>query len=276
MSLFVYGISLMDGFFKHELHMNAFTTLLLAAYLSNWETHTCILILDEKEYPTLTSLMFGETFVNDAVIIALVNTIGNLKNALKGVRQLSLEHYLHMLKELAFVSFFSVFIGIVIALTMCFIMRRMRYWLHENPYLQMMLILVAGYLSFMVSEIAHFAGALTIFCSGFILSYYGHNNMNEKGQTLTKVTVHFLGYLPESFIFAYMGVYVPEYFISHSYQLIWLITIIVGSFYIRAFSIYFLYLIASLFKKSIDLYSFKSTTMLIFAGMIRGIIHFLY
>jgi len=274
MTLFVVGLSYLDNIFKRDesLQLNAFFTLILANFLSNWETHTCILILEEKEYPTLTSLMFGETMVNDAVIIALYNTINTLnsKNHLHNLNDVNVEVYKEMLTELANVSFISIGLGIGIALAMCFLMRRMRELISDNPYLQMMLVLVAGYLSFMVSEMLEYAGALTIFCAGFVLSYYAYNSMSERGQVMTNVTVHFLGFLPESFIFAYIGINVPMYFIASWDEFLWLATIVVGSFFIRAISIYGLYLIAAVFKRSIDTYTFKSTTMLVFAGMIRG------
>ena len=276
MTLFVMVLSKLDDYFARDksLRLDAYHTLLLANFLSNWETHSCILILDEKEYPTLTSLMFGETMVNDAVIIALFNSIKELHKSgiLHSLEDVSLEVYGDMLIALLKVSFFSVSLGIVIALAMCFIMRLMRNLIWDNAYLQMMLVLVAGYLSFMVSEIIENAGALTIFCAGFVLSYYAFHSMSEKGQILTKVTVHFLGFIPESFIFAYIGMKMPVYLFDSWNEVLWLTAIIFGSFYIRAFSVYFLYFLGSLFKWKIDATSFKSTTMLVFAGMIRGIV----
>ena len=275
--IFVVGLSLLENFhFGHALGINldAYHTLLLASLLSNWETHTCILILEEKEYPTLTSLMFGETMVNDAVVIALFNSIHDLHDKLKLLTDVHMTEFLSTLTQLLQVGPISILLGLGIAFLMCFILRRMRNLLADNAYLQMTLVLVSGYLSFMISEILHYAGALTIFCAGFVLSYYAHHSMTEKGQTLTKVTVHFLGFLPESFIFAYIGFHVPFYFLQTWQEVVWLLMIIFGSFYIRAVTVYVLYLIASLLRCKIDLPSFKSTTMLILAGMIRGSIPF--
>lgn len=271
MALFTIGLRLLDSVFRFEvvLNLDQYHMLMLASLLSNWETHSCALILEEKEYPTLTSLMFGETMINDGVVIALFNTIHRLKDRLKG-DTLTSKMYGQMFGQLALVSFGSIGIGIGIALLMCFIMRQMRNILKDNAYVQMLFVLVAGYLSFMISEKAHCAGALTIFCAGFVLSYYAFNSMTEKGRTLTKVTVHFLSFVPESFVFAYIGLTVPSAFITNFKEFLWISAIIVGSFYIRAIMIYFLFLIGAAIQRKISSYSFKSTTMLMLGGMIRG------
>ncbi len=272
MSLFVVGLSVLENYLTHSnaLSLNVYHILTLSSFLSNWETHSCILILEEKEHPTLTSLMFGETMVNDAVVIALFNTINSMQSSLQGLSNLTWRVYLNIGAQLLNVGLLSVVIGIAIALCMCFFMRRMRDLLLDNAYLQLMLVLVAGYLSFMVSEMAEYAGALTIFCAGFVLSYYAHQSMSEKGQTITKVTVHFIGFLAESFIFAYIGLHVPYNFVTGVYELLWLTTIVLGSFYVRAISIYALHFLVALVLRKLDMYSFKSTTMLVLGGMIRG------
>jgi len=271
MVLFTIGLKLLDEIFHFEpvLNLDQYHMLMLASLLSNWETHSCVLILDEKKYPTLTSLMFGETMINDGVVIALFNAIHRLENELKANEPIT-DMYKEMLKELVIVSSSSIGIGIGVALLMCFIMRQMRDILKGNHYVQMLFVLVSGYLSFMISEMSNSAGGLTIFCAGFVLSYYAFNSMTEKGRTLTKVTVHFLSFIPESFIFAYIGLTVPSYFIGNAKEFYWLAAIIVGSFYIRAIMIYFLYFIGALIQRSISSYSFRSTTMLMLGGMIRG------
>ncbi len=272
MTLFVLGLSALENFFKHDskLQLNAYHMLLLANFLSNWETHSCILILEEKDYPTLTSLMFGETMVNEAVVIALYNTIKSQEKSLIHLDNITTQAYIDVGEQLLKVGSLSILIGIAVSLTMCFVMRRMREFIYDNAYLQMMLVLVAGYLSFMLSEIAEYAGAVTIFCAGFVLSYYACQSMSEKGQTLTKVTVHFLGFLPESFIFAYIGLHVAYNFVASMNELIWLAAVVAGSFYIRALSIYALHFLGSLLRCKCDSRSFKSTTMLVLGGMIRG------
>lgn len=274
MILFTKGLIILSDFFRFNIVLNLklHHILLLASLLSNWETHSCILILDEKDYPTLTSLMFGETMINDGVVIALFNTVHSMKSNLSG-DELTINICLDMLTKLLQVSFSSIFIGIGMALIVCFIMRRMRELLWDSSYVQMMLVLVAGYMSFMLSEMLECAGALTIFCAGFVLSYYAFNSMSEKGRILTKVTVHFLGFMPESFIFAYIGLSVPEFFIKDWMEFIWFGSIIVGSFYIRAIVIYLLYIIGALIRFKISISSFKSVTMLMLGGMIRGILN---
>lgn len=272
MVLFTEGLVQLSKIFRFDmvLNLNLYHILLLASLLSNWETHSCIVILDEKEYPTLTSLMFGETMVNDGAVIALFNVVHHNFGNYKTKEGTSIGMYLDMLLALSVDSLVSILIGIGVALVICFIMRRVRKLIYDNQYVQMMIILVGGYMSFMLSEMFAYSGALTIFCSGFILSYYGFNNMSDKGKSLIKSTVHFLGFIPESFIFAYIGLTVPVVFLDSLNELLWLIAVILGSFYIRTIMIYFLYLVGCLIKRKIDLYSFKSVTMLIVGGMIRG------
>lgn len=274
MVLFVIGLSLLEHIVhKDYMNLSSYHTLLLASLLSNWETHTCILILEEKDYPTLTSLMFGETMINDGVIIALANTIKQNKKHLIGQIDVTVHEIPEYLKELGTVSLSSILIGIAVALIISLILRQIRSLVWDNGYLQMTFVLVGGYISFMLSEKFDCAGTLTIFCAGFVLSYYAFNSMSERGQALTKVTVHFLGFLAESFVFAYIGLSVPfaiQIFLKNMDEIWWLASIILGSFFVRAISLLSLFLVISFFQCRWSKNQFKHTIMLLFAGMIRG------
>ncbi len=275
--LFVFGIYYLNRAVIHDIiggkGLTVCEIFYLATLLSNWETHTCILILDEKKHPTLTSHMFGETMVNDAVIIALFNSVHNMETSLKTQTELGID-YVTVIQELLLVGSASVGVGIAFGLAISAVLRLVRGLIADNPYLQMSFILVAGYMSFMVSEKLHLAGALSIFCAGFTMAHYGAYSLTERGRTLTKVTVHFLGFLPESFVYAYLGIFVPVCIPNTTAKLLCLSAVILGSLLVRAGSVLSVFAIGSALTRRISLERFKTALVMTAAGLIRGSIPF--
>ena len=276
MLVFVFGLSYLNQVLIPDIidvELSNHHILYLATLLSNWETHTCILILEEHKFPTLTSLMFGETMINDAVIIALFNSIHRMESTFNEQGGLAMD-YISAIQELLIVGSASVAVGILFGLIISLILRLVKQLIADNPYLQMSFILVGGYLAFMVSEKLKWAGVLSIFCAGFTMAHYGSYSLSERGQVLTKVTLHFLGFVPESFVYAYLGLVAPSSLTGDSSMLLCVLCVIVGSLCIRAATVLLLFFIGSGLRCHIGLNEVKSTCILILAGIIKGSIPF--
>ena len=77
--------------------------------------------------------------------------------------------------------------------------------LTKTPVAECAIIFSLAYISYVVAEIVHFSGIITLLTCGVTMAHYGWYNLSPQGQTTSGVIFQFLGFLAEGFVFSYLG-----------------------------------------------------------------------
>lgn len=153
--------------------------LLLASVLCATDTVAALSIVREKNFPTLNSILFGEGVVNDAVAILLFHAVEGMIESDQTVFNkhvdtgLSLTYHeiITMLASFLILSLASIVIGVFFGLLCSYVFKNL-HDLDQYPVREIFLLLLFAYASYIVSEMLHFSGVITLFCCGFTMSYY--------------------------------------------------------------------------------------------------------
>ena len=162
--------------------------LLIAAVLCSTDTVAVLTLITEDKYKVLNSVLFGEGVVNDAVAILLFRAMSNLMQGSSGkVTKLSWGEFGIVGLEFIWLASISLILGITVGLMTAYILKKVD--LDEEPTKQCLTILLAAYVSYLVSESLNFSGIITLFSCGFTLAHYAMLNINKSAQEGSVVTV---------------------------------------------------------------------------------------
>jgi NhaP-type Na+/H+ or K+/H+ antiporter len=133
-----------------------------------------------------------------------------------------------------------------------------------HPAREVFLILLMAYLSYVVSEMLHLSGIMTIFCCGMTMSYYCLYNMSIRSRKGSQLAVETIGNAAEAFLFTYMGLSlfgIQENQISLEFSFI----VLFSTFIARAFAIGIPYLILFKLTEPLD---FSQLSIIWFSGLV--------
>ena len=256
--------------------------LLLAATLCATDQVACVAIVREEEFPTLNSVMFGESVLNDAVSILIVQII--LPIAEGG--SFTAVGLLKAFGSFCYMSIASVAMGIAFGLLQSFIVKRFRS-LRENPLAQVSTLFLIGYLSYVTAEVATISGTyiniihiyiyiyigiITLFCAAFTMSHYAYYSLTPKVQHSSTILFKTIGYIAEAFVFTYLGLvtlYLGRNHVSPLFAMWTMIMSIPARIITVAIPLSLIYAC----KRTLPGLNFKEVIMLCYAGLIRGILH---
>jgi len=242
--------------------------MLMCSLLCSSDVIAAVSLISYEAQPKLFSIVFGEGIINDAVSIILFNTV--LKYTKKN-SEITWGTPLTILSDFLKLGFNSLFIGLIFALLSSYVLKRFRVF-SKNPVMESMMIFCFGYLSYVISEVAHCSGIISLLTAGVVMAHYTWYNLSPQGKQSSFIVFQFLGYATEAFVFAYLGL---TFF---SYQgLKWspglfgceLGVILVGRLGGTIILVYFLQMFG--FRSGIPL---KDMIFIWYAGMIRGAIAF--
>jgi len=162
--------------------------------------------------PTLYSLVFGESILNDAVAIVLFETFHifyEMENP-EGFTQELPSIIWDFLKIFVMSVLYGFLFGILSALAFKL--------LKLNGFLiwEFTGILLFAYLSYIVASISHFSGLIAIFFCGITMSDYTWMNFSEVGKMSVHRCVLAVAYCAENMIFVYLGTSLFSF--RHHYQ----------------------------------------------------------
>ena len=167
------------------------------------------------------------------------------------------------------ISMLSILIGVGFGLIASFISKNVP-TLKIHPAREVFLILLIAYLAYVVSEMLHLSGIMTIFCCGMTMSYYTLYNMSTKSRKGSQLAVETIGHAAEAFLFAYMGLSlfgIAENQISLEFSFF----VLFATFIARAFAILIPYLILYKLTEPLD---FNQLLIVWFSGLVKGAIAF--
>jgi len=151
--------------------------------------------------PTLYSLVFGESILNDAVAIVLFETFHifyEMENP-EGFTQAIPSIIWDFMKIFVMSVLYGFLFGILSALAFKL--------LKLNGFLiwEFTGIILFAYLSYIVASICHFSGLIAIFFCGITMSDYTWMNFSEVGKMSVHRCVLAVAYCAETMIFVYLG-----------------------------------------------------------------------
>jgi NhaP-type Na+/H+ or K+/H+ antiporter len=173
------------------------------------------------------------------------------------------------LTKFAFISIFSVLIGVGFGLISSFICKNVP-TLKIHPAREVFLILLVAYLAYVVSEMLFLSGIMTIFCCGMTMSYYTLYNMSSKSRKGSQLAVETIGHAAEAFLFAYLGLSlfsISENQISIQFSFF----VLFATFIARAIAIVIPYLCVYKLTDKLDM---NQLLVIWFSGLVKGAIAF--
>ncbi|KAK1316336.1 Sodium/hydrogen exchanger 2 [Acorus calamus] len=155
--------------------------LAIGAIFSATDSVCTLQVLSQDETPLLYSLVFGEGVVNDAMSIVLFKTVQDFD-------------LVHIDTGVAF----------QVGLLSAYIIKKLYFGRHSTDREVAIMILMA-YFSYMLAELLHLSGILTVFFCGIVMSHYTWHNVTESSRITTRHVFATMSFIAEIFIFLYVG-----------------------------------------------------------------------
>eukprot|EP01043_Picozoa_sp_COSAG02_P041276 COSAG02_NODE_3408_length_6792_cov_2.887345_1_plen_797_part_00 len=152
---------------------------------------------------TLTSLIFGEAVLNDAIAIVLYTMFARLAedDSIRGGAELA-----SGLSLAGKVTFGSLGIGLAVGALFSVLTRHMPKHFAGEPHIEVSQMFLAAYGSYLAADYAELSGIISLFACATMLSHYTKYNLEPESQKIVKATIHTVAFLSEAIVFAYLGV----------------------------------------------------------------------
>jgi len=184
---------------ESPLVFSTMEVLLMCSLLCSTDVIAAISMVNSETSPKLYSLLFGEGVVNDAVSIILFNSV--LKFA---AEPFSASTPFLIIGDFLMLAFFSLLIGFVFGLLCAFFLKVQRAFT-KHAVNECVIIFCFSYCSYVVAEMFHQSGIITLLSVGITQAHYTWYNLSPQGKNGTALTFQFLGSAMEGFIFSYLG-----------------------------------------------------------------------
>ncbi|XP_076938048.1 sodium/hydrogen exchanger 3-like [Bidens hawaiensis] len=154
--------------------------LALGAIFSATDSVCTLQVLNQDETPLLYSLVFGEGVVNDATSVVIFNAVQHFDFS-----QITTSDAFHLLGDFLYLFVTSTVLGVGAGLLSAYVIKTLYFGRHSTDREVAIMILMA-YLSYMLAELFHLSGILTVFFCGIVMSHYTWHNVTEKSRVTTK------------------------------------------------------------------------------------------
>ena len=194
-------ISSLSIFFRSKVGLESISTkecLLLASVLSATDTVSAITVVKESKYPRLHSVLFGEGILNDAVSIVLFRTIETVGDVF------GFWESLQLILSFIVTTILSIGIGMGIGFLAALVFKK-NPGLQNHPEREIGIIILVGYLSYIISELIGLSGIMAIFCCAVTMAHYTYQNTSKTSQQATGLIFIVMSQGAEAFTFTYLG-----------------------------------------------------------------------
>ena len=147
--------------------------------------------------------------MNDAVAILIYKAVEGMidsKDGTESVEEIKITG--GVVAETAWnflqVSVVSVLIGLSIGLISAFISRKFPS-MREHSIKELFLIVLLGYLSYIIPELFSYSAIMSLFTCGVTMSHYTFHNISDKAREGSVLAINTLGHSTEAFLFIYLG-----------------------------------------------------------------------
>lgn len=164
----------------------------------------------------------------------------------------------------------SGFLGLIFGLTSALLTKYLAFD-KSSLSLEISLLLLTAYASYMFAELCHLSGIMSILVCGLTMSHYTHENLSTVGRQSITVLFRTIAFLAETCVFVYLGLGIFEY--QHAFHpklIFWTIVLtLVG----RAAHVFPLSFVMNCFRSKNHQITFSMQLIMWFAGL-RGAISY--
>ena len=238
--------------------------LLLASVLSATDTVAAITVVKESKYPRLHGVLFGEGVLNDAVSIVLFRTVEGMGD------EFGVAESFQMISSFLVTTLLSLAAGLGTGLLAAWVFKKNPN-LKQHPEREIGIIILVGYLSYIISELVGLSGIMAIFCCAITMAHYTCLNTSKSSQQATGLIFTVMSQGAEAFTFTYLGMNLTTFKWSEwnvGFTLYMIIVIAIARFFATFVTSFCTYMIRGR-KFGIDK---RSLAMIWYTGIIRGII----
>ncbi|EFA76990.1 hypothetical protein PPL_09742 [Heterostelium album PN500] len=207
--------------------------------------------------PKLYMIILGESILNDAVSIILVQAVNSY----------SLAEIWKPILLFFGVSIASVILGVLIALCVSLLLK----WLNigKYPAIETLFVILFAYISYLLADAISLSGILSTFFCGITFQQYGYNSLSSDSKHNCTQLLRMGSFVCETITFIYIGMSLPLH--QFSFKLTFLIWAIIFIIVFRAAAVY--PIIAVLNKLGLSSIPISIQTVVVLSGL-RGAISF--
>lgn len=212
---------------------------------------------------SLYFLVFGESLLNDAVVIVLYSTMTTFATL-----NVVTMHDLF----LGIISFFTVSGGgLAIGFTCGIITAIITKYTHEAPVTEPLIVIVVAYISYLLAEMFHLSGIISLITCGLVQYEYLADNLTSDSLITIKYFIKNMSSISDVIIFFYLGrVLIRD---DHNFIASFVAIATVSCVVYRFLSIFILTFVANKFMQSLRRINLGEQLIMAYGGL-RGAIAF--
>lgn len=213
---------------------------------------------------SLYFLVFGESLLNDAVVITVYNCISVFASSSSLV---TLSNVFLGLLNFVTVSWGGLIIGLLWGIITSFITKYTRHISTLEP----LIVLICAYLAYLTAELVHFSGIIALIACGIMQAEYSQLNITNQSYVTIKYITRNLSAIADVIIFFFLGqVLVRE---THEWSTSFTILALTLCIIVRFITIYLLTFIANYWFHRVHLINLQEQVVMAYGGL-RGAIAF--
>lgn len=175
--------------------------LAIGAIFAATDSVATLQVLSQSSSPLLYSIVFGEGVMNDATSIVLLKSI-DLTDMKNGI---TLGEIFFLLGAFLWLFTISLSMGVGSGLGCAFLLRKLKISDEHKVSIEVALIGITSYLSYLLAELAGMSGILAVFFAGITISHYAYYNISQEAQGTTKQAFATMSLISEQVIFVFVG-----------------------------------------------------------------------
>jgi len=192
-----------------EHNLEPVQALLFSSLIAAVDPVAVLAIFEEiKVNASLYFLVFGESLFNDGVSVVLYNSMLALVNMEVDVTQIIL-----CVASFFFVVFGGLLIGIVFGVLVSFLTTQTEHARHSEP----LLIYSSAYMAFVMAELFHWSGIISIIGYGLVVKRYAMTNISSDSYVTVNHATKTIAKSSDCIIFLFLGMSI----FTHDHQLHW-------------------------------------------------------
>lgn len=242
-------------------------SLVFGALISSTDPVTVLAIFSMLRVDVkLNANIFGESVLNDAVAIVMFRTILTFQD-----QPFTVGSFFSAILDFFVIFLGSMGIGILIGLLSAL---NFKYTpsLNRHPTLQLCLLILFAYASYLLAEGLHMSGIVSVLFCGIIMSHYTAANMLREAKHNSLEFFHTIAFLCESSIFVFLGLAMFSFVQEYNIYLIFIS--ILACFISRAANIFPLSAIVNIIDGSSELRIPYNHQVVMWWGGLRGAMAF--
>ncbi|XP_015782511.1 Na(+)/H(+) exchanger protein 7 [Tetranychus urticae] len=208
-------------------------------------------------------LVFGESLLNDAVVITMYNTV----SALAGRENIRVTEIIRGILSFLITSGGGVSTGIFLGALSSIVTR----FTADVRVVEPLIVIVLAYISYIGAELFHFSGIISLICCGLMQAEYTRHNISKKSYTTIKYLTKTVSSIADVIIFLFLGMVLVRDDHKWNTEFVFLTTFFCIIY--RFFSVFSLTYVANNFFQRLRIVNFAEQLLMAYGGL-RGAIAF--